>query len=81
MQNRRCPSFLIGITIFLGVGALEASIVVDGFEGTDDTLDIFILRLGDEHEHVRQEAVAAIEKLDVADDKIVLAWANLARLL
>ena len=81
MQNRRCPYFLMGIIIFLVVGALEASIVVDGFEGTDDTLDIFILRLGDSREGIRQEAIAAIKRLDVADDKIVLAWSNLARLL
>ena len=81
MQNRRRSYFLLGIIIFLVVGALEASIVVDGFEGTDDTLDIFILRLGDSREGIRQEAIAAIKRLAVADDKIVLAWANLARLL
>ncbi len=78
MQNRRRSFFLMGIIIFLVVGALEAY-VVRHFEGTDDTLDIFILRLGDEHD--RQEAIAAIKRLDVPDDKIVLAWANLARLL
>ena len=54
---------------------------VPHFEGTGETLDIFILRLGSEHEGIRQGAVAAIEKLDMADDKIVLAWANLTRLL
>ena len=81
MQNRRCSFFLMGIIIFLVVGALEASIVVDGFEGIDDTLDIFILQLGDGREHVRQEAIVAIERLAVPDDKIVLAWANLAKLL
>ena len=81
MQNRRRPYFLMGIIIFLVVGALEASIVVDSFEGTGHTLDSFILQLGDEHERIRQRAIAAIERLKVPDDKIVLAWANLARLL
>ena len=81
MQNRRRSSFLMGIIIFLVVGPLEAN-VVRHFEGTDETLDIFILRLGgSERERIRQEAIAAIEKLAVPDDKIVLAWANLARLL
>ena len=79
MQNRRRPSFLLGIIIFLMVGSLEAN-VVRHFEGTDETLDIFILRLGGS-ERGHQEAIAAIEKLAVPDDKIVLAWANLARLL
>ena len=81
MQNRRRPYFLMGIIIFLVVGPLEASIVVDSFEGTGHTLDSFILQLGDEHERIRQRAIAAIERLEVPDDKIVLAWANLARLL
>ena len=80
MQNRRRSSFLMGIIIFLVVGALKAS-VVRNFEGTGETLDIFILRLGDKHERIRQGAIAAIERLDVADDKIVLVWANLTRLL
>ena len=80
MQKRRRSFFLMGIIIFLVVGALEAH-VVRHFEGTDDTLDIFILRLGDGREQIRQEAMAAIKRLDVPDDKIVLAWANLARLL
>ena len=80
MQNRRRPYFLVGIIIFLMVGALEAH-VVRHFEGTDETLDIFILQLGDSRERIRQEAIAAIKRLDVPDDKIVLAWANLARLL
>ena len=80
MQNRRRSSFLMSIIIFLVVGPLEAN-VVRHFEGTDDTLDIFILQLGDRREHVRQEAIASIKRLDVPDDKIVLAWANLARLL
>ena len=80
MQNRRRSSFLLGIIIFLVVGALEAR-VVDSFEGTGETLDSFILQLGDEHEGIRQGAVAAIERLAVADDRIVLAWANLTRLL
>ena len=79
MQNRRCSFFLMGIIIFLVVGSLEAN-VVRSFEGTGETLDIFILRLGGS-ERARQGAIAAIEKLDVADDRIVLAWANLARLL
>ena len=34
-----------------------------------------------EHEQIRQGAIAAIERLDVADDRIVLAWSNLTRLL
>ncbi len=79
MQNRRRSFFLMGIIIFLVVGALEAH-VVRHFEETDDTLDIFILQLGD-GQRIRQRAIAAIERLDVSDDKIVLAWANLARLL
>ena len=79
MQNRRRSFFLMGIIIFLVVGALEAH-VVRHFEETDDTLDIFILQLGD-GQRIRQRAIAAIERLDVPDDKIVLAWANLARLL
>ena len=79
MQNRRRSSFLMGIIIFLVVGTLEGSIVVDNFRGTGETLDIFILRLGDER--ARQGAIAAIERLDVADDRIVLVWANLTRLL
>ena len=79
MQNRRHPYFLLGIIIFLVVGALEAH-VVRHFEGTDETLDIFILQLGD-GQRIRQRAIAAIERLDVADDKIVLAWANLTGLL
>ena len=79
MQNRRRSFFLMGIIIFLVVGSLEAH-VVRHFEGTDDTLDIFILRLGD-GQRIRQGAIAAIERLEVPDDKIVLAWANLARLL
>ena len=79
MQNRRCSFFLMGIIIFLVVGSLEAN-VVRSFEGTGETLDIFILRLGGS-ERARQGAIAAIEKLDVPDDRIVLAWANLARLL
>ena len=78
MQNRRCPSFLLGIIIFLVVGALEAR-VVDSVEGPGETLDIFIFQLGSER--ARQGAIASIEKLAVADDRIVLAWANLARLL
>ena len=45
MQNRRRSSFLMGIIIFLVVGALEAS-VVGNFRGTGETLDSFILRLG-----------------------------------
>ncbi len=80
MQNRRRWSFLMGIIIFLVAGALEAN-VVDHFRGTGDTLDIFILRLGGEHERIRQGAIAAIEELEVPDDRIVLAWANLTRLL
>ena len=80
MQNRRRSFFLMGIIIFLVVGSLEAH-VVRHFEGTDETLDIFILQLGDSRERIRQEAIAAIKRLDVPDDKIVLAWANLARLL
>ena len=80
MQNRRRSFFLMGIIIFLVVGALEAN-VVRHFEGTDETLDIFILRLGDRREGIREEAIAAIKRLDVPDDKIVLAWADLARLL
>ena len=79
MQNRRRSYFLMGIIIFLVVGALEAH-VVRHFEGTDETLDIFILRLGD-GQRIRQRAIAAIEKLEVSDDKIVLVWAHLARLL
>ena len=51
------------------------------FRGTGETLDSFILRLGDERVHVRQGAIAAIEELEVPDDRIVLAWANLTRLL
>ena len=54
---------------------------VPHFEGTGETLDIFILQLGSEHEGIHQGAVAAIERLDVADERIVLAWANLTRLL
>ncbi len=81
MQNYRRWFLLMGIIIFLVVGILEASIVVDRFEGTGETLDSFILRLGDDHEHVRQGAIAAIEGLGVPDDEIVLAWANLTRLL
>ena len=46
MQNRRRSSFLLGIIIFLVVGALEAR-VVDSFEGTGETLDSFILQLGE----------------------------------
>ena len=80
MQNRRRSSFLMGIIIFLVVGSLEAN-VVDHFKGTGETLESFILRLGDEHERIRQGAIAAIERLDVPDDEIVLAWANLTRLL
>ena len=80
MQNRRRSSFLMGIIIFLVVGSLEAN-GVDNFRGTGETLESFILRLGDEHERIRQGAIAAIERLDVADDRIVLAWANLTRLL
>ena len=80
MQNRRRSSLLMGIIIFLVVGTLEAH-VVRSFEGTDDTLDIFILQLGYGHERIRQRAIAAIEELEVPDDKIVLAWANLTRLL
>ena len=79
MQNRRHSSFLMGIIIFLVVGSLEAN-VVDHFKGTGKTLDSFILRLGDS-ERARQGAIAAIEGLDVPDDRIVLAWANLTRLL
>ena len=60
------------------MGTLEANLV---FERTGETLDSFILRLGDEDERIRQGAIAAIEGLDVPDDEIVLAWANLARLL
>ncbi len=78
MQNRRRSSFLMGIIIFLVVGSLEASLV-HSFEGTGDTLDTSILRLG--VERIRQDAIAAIEELEVADDEIVLAWANLTRLL
>ena len=80
MQNCRCSSLLMGIMIFLVVGVLEAR-VVDSFRGMGETLDIFILRLGDDHERVRQGAIAGIEGLDVPDDEMVLAWANLARLL
>ncbi len=80
VQNRRCWSFLMGIIIFLVVGALEASLV-RSFYLTGETLDIFILRLGSERVHVRQGAIAAIAELDVPDDEIVLAWANLTRLL
>ena len=80
MQNRSRLSFLMGIIIFLVVGSLEAS-VVDNFRGTGETLDSFILRLGDERVHVRQGAIAAIAELEVPDDRIVLAWANLTRLL
>ena len=79
MQNHRRSSFLMGIIIFWVVGTLEGSIVVDNFRGTDKTLDIFILRLGDER--ARQGAIAAIEELEVPDDRIVLVWANLTRLL
>ena len=79
MQNRRRSSFLMSIIIFLVVGPLEAN-VVRSFEGTGETLDIFILRLGGS-ERARQGAIAAIEELEVSDDKIVLAWAHLARLL
>ena len=79
MQNRRRSSFLMSIIIFLVVGPLEAN-VVRSFEGTGETLDSFILRLGGS-ERGRQGAIAAIEKLEVSDDKIVLAWAHLARLL
>ena len=79
MQNRRRWSFLMSIITFLVVGSLEAN-VVRSFEGTGETLDSFILRLGGS-ERARQGAIAAIEKLEVSDDKIVLAWAHLARLL
>ena len=80
MQNCRCSSLLMGIMIFLVVGVLEAR-VVDSFRGMGETLDIFILRLGDDHERIRQGAIAGIKGLDVPDDEMVLAWANLARLL
>ncbi len=80
MQNRRRWSFLMGIIIFLVVGSLEASLE-RSFYLTGETLDIFILRLGSERVHVRQGAIVAIAELDVPDDEIVLAWANLTRLL
>ena len=64
MQNRRRSSFLMGIIIFLVVGTLEGSIVVDNFRGTGETLDSFILRLGDER--ARQGAIAAIDRTGCA---------------
>ena len=44
-------------------------------------LESFILQLGDENSRLQQDASAAIKEMNVTDDKILIAWAKVMRLL
>ena len=81
MQNYRRLFFLICIITFSIAAALDASVVINPFEGMSESVEIVILELGNDFPGASQNAVAAIKEMNVSDDKLLLAWAKLARLL
>ncbi len=81
MQNYRRLFFLIGIIICSRAAAHNTSLVTSPFKGMSESLEISIIELGHERPQVRQDAAANIKKMNVTDDKILLAWAKLSLLL
>ena len=74
--KRVCLICIITVSI---AASLEANGVYN-FRGSEKTLDSFIIDLGRDAE-IQQDAVTAIKRTNVSDDKILLAWARLSLLL
>ena len=79
MQNYRHLFFLIFIIVSIAT-SLEARVIRD-YEGMSESLEISIIKLSHERPRVRQDAVVNIKKMNLSDDKLLLAWAELTRVL
>ena len=82
MRHNKRLFFLICIIIILLIAAaLNATVIFSPFKGMSESLEISISNLGHECPQTRQNAAAAIKDMNVTDDRLLIAWAKLRRLL
>ena len=82
MRHNKRLFFLICIIIILLIAAaLNATVIFSPFKGMSESLEISISNLGHECPQTRQDAAAAIKDMNVTDDRLLIAWAKLRRLL
>ena len=79
-HKRVCLICIITVSITASLEA-SASRPRSAFEGSEIPLGSAILRLGDENPHGQRHATVIIKEMKVSDDKVLLAWAEVTRLL